>query len=134
MEIRYEWRGAFTNAEVNPLHAEAFEHRFFDDDWAGQVERWSLGWVTARSVDDALVGFVNVPWDGGVHAFVLDTMVAVSARHQGIGIGLVRAAVDACTARGGLEWLHVDYDEHLRPFYEDALGFVPAPAGLIALS
>jgi GNAT superfamily N-acetyltransferase len=81
-----------------------------------------------------LVGFVNVPWDGGVHAFVLDTMVAASARHRGIGLGLVRAVVAACRDRGGLEWLHVDYDEELRPFYEDACGFTPAPAGLIALA
>lgn len=133
MAITYEWRGAFTNDEANPLHAEAFGHRLLDDDWVGQVERWSLGWVTARD-DGRLVGFVNVPWDGGVHAFVLDTMVAADARHRGIGVGLVGAAVAACKQRGGLEWLHVDYDEDLRPFYEEACGFVPAPAGLIELS
>ena len=133
MPLTYAWRGPFANDEVNPLHAEAFGHRLLDDDWVGQVERWSLGWVTARD-GDGLVGFVNVPWDGGVHAFVLDTMVAASARHRGIGVGLVEAAVAACRERGGLEWLHVDHDEELRPFYEDACGFVPTPAGLIELS
>ncbi|HEU5150307.1 MAG TPA: GNAT family N-acetyltransferase [Iamia sp.] len=133
MAITYEWRGGFTNDEVNPLHAEAFDHRLLDDDWVGQVERWSLGWVTARA-GDALVGFVNVAWDGGVHAFVLDTMVAASARHRGIGTGLIGTAVRACRARGGLEWLHVDHDEDLRPFYEEACGFAPTPAGLVALS
>jgi GNAT superfamily N-acetyltransferase len=134
MAITYAWRGVFANDEVNPLHAEAFAHRLLpDDDWVGQVERHSLGWVTARDGVE-LVGFVNVPWDGGVHAFVLDTMVAASARHRGIGLGLVRAVVAACRDRGGLEWLHVDYDEELRPFYEDACGFTPAPAGLIALA
>ena len=133
MAITHAWRGPFANDEVNALHAEAFGHRLLDDDWVGQVERWSLGWVTARD-GDALVGFVNVPWDGGVHAFVLDTMVAMSARHRGIGVGLVRTAVEACRARGGLEWLHVDHDEELRPFYEVGCGFTPTPAGLIALS
>jgi ribosomal protein S18 acetylase RimI-like enzyme len=132
MAISYEWRGPFSNDEVNPLHAEAFGHRLLPDDWVGQVERWSLGWVVARD-GEALVGFVNVPWDGGVHAFVLDTMVAVDARHQGIGAGLIAEAVTACRAHGGLEWLHVDHDAELRPFYEDACGFTPTPAGLIAL-
>lgn len=134
MAISYEWRGAFTNDEVNPLHAEAFGHRVLpDDDWVGQVDRWSLGWVTARD-GETLVGFVNVPWDGGVHAFVLDTMVAADAHHRGIGRGLTEAAVAAGRGHGGLEWLHVDYDDELRPFYEDACGFTPAPAGLIALA
>lgn len=134
MTTTYEWRGTFTNAELNPLHAEAFAHRLLpDDDWVGQVERHSLGWVTARDGGD-LVGFVNVPWDGGVHAFVLDTMVAASARHRGVGVDLVGAVVEACRERGGLEWLHVDYDEELRPFYEGACGFAPTPAGLIELS
>lgn len=133
MAITYEWRGPFADDEVNPLHAEAFGHRLLDDGWVAQVERWSLGWVTARDGDE-LVGFVNVPWDGGVHAFVLDTMVATTARHRGIGAGLVDTAVRACRERGGLEWLHVDFDEELRPFYEGACGFTPTPAGLVELS
>jgi len=61
-------------------------------------------------------------------------MVATDARHRGIGVGLIEAAVGACRERGGLEWLHVDHDEDLRPFYEDACGFTPTPAGLIELS
>lgn len=65
--VRYEWRGSFTNQEVNALHAEAFEHRMFEDDWNDQLDRLSLGWVTARD-DDGLVDFVNVIWDGLVHA------------------------------------------------------------------
>ena len=80
MATTYEWRGDFNNAEVNALHAEALNHRILDDDWKGQVQRHSLGWVCARD-DDQLVGFVNVPWDGGVHAFILDTIV--TARVQG---------------------------------------------------
>jgi len=34
VSVNYEWRGAFANAEVNELHADAFEHRDFDDDLA----------------------------------------------------------------------------------------------------
>lgn len=101
-----------------------------EDDWRGQLER-SLGWVCARS-DGELVGFVNVAWDGGVHAFVLDTMVAAKAGRRGIGKALVAVAEDEARA-AGCEWLHVDFDEHLRPFYFDTCGFAPVDAGLIAL-
>jgi GNAT superfamily N-acetyltransferase len=128
----YEWRGAFTNDEVNALHAECFDHRVLaDEDWRGQVRRWSLGWVTARDGGD-LVGFVNVPWDGGVHAFVLDTMVPARARRHGIATSLVRMATEQARA-AGCEWLHVDFDPELRGFYLEACGFTPTEAGLIAL-
>jgi hypothetical protein len=33
----------------------------------------------------------------------------------------------------GCEWLHVDFEDHLRAFYFDACGFVPTNAGLIEL-
>ncbi len=135
MTITYEWRGTFTNGEVNALHAEAFETRVFTDDewdWATLTAQHSLGWVTARD-GDALVGFINVLWDGLVHAWLQDTMVAASARHQGVGVGVVRAA-QAGAAEAGCEWLHVDFDDHLRPFYFDACGFTPTNAGLIPLT
>ena len=130
MHVRYEWRGYFENGELNALRAEGFG--LVDNNWKGQVERHSLGWVCARDVDGALVGFVNVPWDGGTHAFVLDTVVAVVARRRGIGKGLVAVAAEQARA-AHCEWLHVDFDDHLAPFYIDACGFVPTPAGLIEL-
>ena len=134
MPVAYTWRGAFTNREANELHADAFGTRIYDDaewDWVAQVGRHSLGWVVARD-DGVLVGFVNVPWDGLVHAWLQDTMVASAARHRGIATRLVHAARDAARA-AGCEWLHVDFDDDLRAFYIDACGFVPAAAGLIAL-
>ena len=57
--IDYSWRGSFTNAELNALHAGGFDHKVLDDDWLAQVSRHSLGWVCARD-DGDLVGFVNV--------------------------------------------------------------------------
>jgi GNAT superfamily N-acetyltransferase len=131
MEITYEWRGAFDNLEVNLLHAEAFDHRVLEDDWKGQVDEHSLGWVCARRGDE-LVGFVNVPWDGAIHAFIIDTMVVSQAGRRGIGTRLVEVAV-AEARSAGCEWLHVDFDDHLRAFYFDACGFEPTNAGLIAL-
>ncbi|MEX2274862.1 MAG: GNAT family N-acetyltransferase [Actinomycetota bacterium] len=134
MTVSYEWRGDFDNAELNELHAEAFETRLFDEsewNWEEMTHRHSLGWVAARQ-GSALVGFVNVAWDGLVHAWIQDTMVAAGVRHQGVGTELVAVAVrEARTA--GCEWLHVDFDDHLRAFYLDACGFVPTNAGLIEL-
>ncbi len=128
---RFEWRGNFDNASVNALHAEAFGHALIHDDWEGQVRKHSLGWVCARD-EDGLVGFVNVAWDGGVHAFILDTMVASRASRRGVGTRLVEVATEG--ARGaGCEWLHVDFEEHLRVFYFGACGFEPTNAGLISL-
>ena len=75
MAVAYEWRGPFTSDELNVLHAQGFEHDLLDWDWRHQVERHSLGWVAARD-EEGLAGFVNVVWDGGSHAFVIDTLVA----------------------------------------------------------
>lgn len=130
-DVDLDWRGGFTNDELNALHAAAFEHPVFDDGWRSQVERHSLGWVTAR-VGDELVGFVNVPWDGGVHAFLVDTIVAPTYQRRGIGSSLVEVAVRE-TKAAGCEWLHVDFDDDLRGFYFEACGFEPTNAGLIAL-
>ena len=45
---------------------------------------------------------------------------------------MVAIAVEEARA-AGCEWLHVDFDDHLRPFYLEACGFVPTNGGLIAL-
>jgi GNAT superfamily N-acetyltransferase len=129
--IDYSWRGSFASAELNALHAEGFEHRLLDDDWEGQVSRHSLGWVCARE-GGQLVGFVNVAWDGGVHAFLLDTLVTARAGRRGVGTKLVAVATDGARA-AGCEWLHVDFEDHLRSFYFDRCGFSPTNAGLIQL-
>ena len=129
--IRYEWRGEFTNDAINRLHAEGFGHRLLDDDWWGQVNRHSLGWVVAYDGDE-LVGFVNVPWDGGIHAFIIDTLTTPRVQRQGIGTELVAVAARE-TAKAGCEWLHVDFDDHLAGFYFESCGFRPTQAGLIAL-
>src|SRR5712692_3544011 len=68
--ITYCWRGLFSNDALNALHAEGFGHQVRDDDWWGQVNNHSLGWVCAQEGPE-LVGFVNVAWDGAVHAFIL---------------------------------------------------------------
>ncbi len=131
MAVTYQWRGDFDSADVEALHAEGFAHPAKVYDWRAQVEDHSLGWVCARD-GDALIGFVNVAWDGASHAFILDTLVAEKARRRGVGEELVAVAV-AQARLAGCEWLHVDFDDHLRDFYFKACGFQPTNAGLIAL-
>jgi GNAT superfamily N-acetyltransferase len=129
--VALTWRGRVANGELNALHGEGFGHPALDHDWEGQLARHSLGWVVARD-SERLVGFVNVAWDGGAHAFLLDTVVAVSHRGRDVGKALVQAAV-AGASESGCEWLHVDWDRELDPFYLTACGFMPTPAGLYAL-
>ncbi|NAZ80510.1 GNAT family N-acetyltransferase [Kineococcus sp. R8] len=101
--------------------------------WWPRVREHSLGWVGARDHDGLLVGFVNVAWDGGDHAFLLDTKTRGSHQHRGIGSELVRVAA-AYAAAAGCEWLFVDFRAELAPFYLDACGFARTEAGLIHLT
>jgi len=100
--------------------------------WWDQIRPHSLGWVTARRTDGLLTGFVNVAWDGGDHAFLLDTKVRTEYQRQGVATELVRVAALRSQA-AGCEWLHVDFKAHLAPFYLGSCGFRPTAAGLIQL-
>ena len=100
--------------------------------WWSKVSSRSLGWVSARNQEGLLVGF-NVAWDGGDHAFLLDTKTRGSHQHCGIGRELVRQATENARA-AGCEWLHVDFEPDLARFYLDACGFRRTDAGLMHLS
>jgi ribosomal protein S18 acetylase RimI-like enzyme len=117
--------------QLSTLHALAFEAPVEVQPWAARLERHALTWVGAFS-NDRLVGFVQVCWDGGAHAFVLDTAVHPEYGRQGIGKQLVRTAAAEASA-AGCEWLHVDYETHLANFYLKACGFTPTDAGLLKL-
>lgn len=102
-------------------------------EWQGD-----LGAILAHSLvhagafdGDRLVGYVNVAWDGGQHAFLLDTSVHPDFQRKGVATALVRMVIDAARARGAA-WLHVDYEPHLDGFYKSC-GFRPTAAGLISL-
>lgn len=82
--------------------------------------------------NDRLVGIVNVAWDGGQHAFLLDTTVHPDVQRRGIATSLVRRAATLARERGA-HWLHVDFEPHLEGFYR-ACGFRPTGAGLTDLS
>ena len=118
-----------TNELVNDLFAAAWPNHI-DSDFQ-QVLGHSLLYVCAY-VDERLVGFVNMAWDGGIHAFLLDTTVHPDFQRQGIGVQLVQTAVQEARDRG-IEWVHVDYEPRLRKFYERC-GFRRTEAGLIDLT
>lgn len=127
--ISYRWRDPVTDEEMVDL---VLSHQGNPSiGWWPRVREHSLGWVSARQ-DDLLVGFVNVAWDGGDHAFLIDTKTRGSYQHRGIGRELVNVATREAAA-AGCEWLHVDFRSELAPFYLDACGFTPTQAGLIRL-
>jgi GNAT superfamily N-acetyltransferase len=130
-EVNFEWRGPLTDAEMVEL-VQSYGGRAVPG-WWDQVQPHGLGWVVARADDGRLVGFVNVAWDGGDHAFILDTKTRGDHQRRGIGTALVRHAADHARA-AGCEWLHVDFEGNLGAFYLDACGFHRTDAGLVHLA
>ncbi|HEY9282440.1 MAG TPA: GNAT family N-acetyltransferase [Pyrinomonadaceae bacterium] len=117
-----------TNDELNALMTAAWQDPARRD--FQPVLNRSLAYVCAYH-ETRLVGFVNLAWDGGEHAFILDTLVHPELRRRGIGRELVMRAVGEAGGRG-LKWVHVDFEPHLRSFYERC-GFRDTAAGLIRL-
>jgi ribosomal protein S18 acetylase RimI-like enzyme len=108
-------------------------------------DAWGTPWPEGRSLrflerslcyllaydGAAPVGFVNVAWDGGVHASIFDTIVAPAYRRRGVGRELLRRAALEAKLRGA-HYLHVDFEPQLLPFYR-ACGFRHTEAGLMEL-
>jgi ribosomal protein S18 acetylase RimI-like enzyme len=109
-EVVYCINPPVTNEALNSL----FDAAWSQHDWRGfqSVVSRSPTYVCAYQ-GDRLIGFVNLAWDGGLHAFVLDTTVHPEMRRQGIGQQLVRHAVMVAHERG-VEWVHVDFEPHYR--------------------
>ena len=117
---------------LTALHARAFGSTPAGiEPWAERLGRHSVSWVGAFDTD-RLVGFVHACWDGGPHAFLLDTIVDPAYRHRGVGRALV-SALRIEVAAAGCEWLHVDFEPHLATFYAEC-GFRPTAAGLMRLT
>jgi ribosomal protein S18 acetylase RimI-like enzyme len=124
--IQYHENLAVSNSDLNSLFNASWpDHQASDFQ---HVLAHSLGFVCALSAGQ-LIGFVNLAWDGGIHAFLLDITVHPAWRRQGLGRELVLHAVDLARKRG-IVWLHVDYEPQLESFYRGC-GFVPTLAGLI---
>jgi GNAT superfamily N-acetyltransferase len=129
--VQVQWRSPVSDGELVELtQSHGGEPRV---GWWDRVQRHSLGWVTARTAAGKLVGFVNVAWDGGDHAFLIDTKTRPSHQRQGLGTAIVGRAMAESQA-AGCEWLFVDFELALASFYLDACGFRSTSAGLVHLS
>ncbi len=126
--IDYRLSPPLANAALNDLFRAAWADHH-DRDFEAQLGH-SLLYVCAFD-GERLIGFVNLAWDGGVHAFLLDTTTHPDYQRRGIGAELVRVAVEAARPRG-IEWVHVDYEPHLAAFYQRC-GFRHTEAGLMNL-
>lgn len=128
--MRIEWRAPVSDDELVELTQSHCGEP--EVGWWDRVREHSLGWVTARTEVGELVGFVNVAWDGGDHAFLIDTKTRPTHQRQGLGAAVVGRAIAEAQA-AGCEWLFVDFEPALAAFYIDACGFRSTPAGLIHL-
>jgi len=131
-ELRIEWRRGIGDAELGALFEDAWGRALDERSSVARLEAHSLGWATARPDDGRLVGFVNVAWDGALHAFLLDTTVARAVQRKGVGTQLVAVATERART-AGCRWLHVDFEPAHRSFYLDACGFDVTSAGLLDL-
>lgn len=126
-------RFAVDDQDLSDLHSRAFGYAATRvESWTQRLQRHSLTWIGAFD-RGSLVGFVHAYWDGGFHAFALDTAVDPDYQRRGIGRVLVQTLA-AEAAAAGCKWLHVDYEPHLDVFYRRACGFRATDAGLLNLS
>ncbi len=128
-EVVYKIEPEVSDGNLNALFTLAWENR--SEREFGPELRRSLTYICAFD-DSDLVGFVNVAWDGGVHGFILDTTVHPEYQRVGIGTELMRGAARTAAERG-IEWLHVDFEPHLLPFYRTC-GYRKTEAGLLNLA
>ena len=126
--IEFRMKPPLTEAELAPL---------LEEEWGEGAAR-GYGRALERSLtrvgafqDGTLVGFVNVAWDGNLHAFIVDAIVRENLRGRGIGLELVRHAI-AAAREAGVRWVHADYEPHLDSFWAKA-GFLPTRARVLHL-
>jgi len=93
------WTDPFpSNAQMNELSGAAWGDDPEPKDFSNILRR-SLAHVGAYE-RERLIGFVNVAWDGGIHAFVLDTCVHPDFRKRGVATRLVKEAGGLARRRG----------------------------------
>ena len=97
-ELIYGWRTPLSDDEMVEL-VDSHGGRS-SAGWWDRIRPHSLGWVTARTTDGTVVGFVNTAWDGGDHAFLLDTKTRGDWQRRGIATELVRRAAHHAKAAG----------------------------------
>ena len=127
-EIIYRVSPPVRNEELDDLFFNAWQNHK-PTDFRPVLDK-SLAYICAYH-QERLIGFVYLAWDGGIHAFVLNTTVHTEFRRRGVGLQLIRVATETAKKRG-LTCVHVDYEPHLETFYHKC-GFRDTKAGLINL-
>lgn len=127
-EVIYKVNPSISKAELNALFQAVWGHEQAN---YLKVLHHSLSYICAYE-KTKLIGFVNLAWDGGIHAFILDTSVHPEHQKQGVGTELVKRAIKEARAQG-CDWVHVDYEAHLDSFYK-ACGFRSSFAGVLKLN
>ena len=128
IKIEYKVEPELSDRDLNDLFTSAWENHVERE--FGPILEKSLTYVGAFDAS-RLIGFVNVAWDGGIHGFILDTTVHRGFQHRGIGTEIMKWAAKIAIERG-IEWLHVDFEPHLKEFYEGC-GYRKTEAGLLHL-
>ncbi|MEM7034841.1 MAG: GNAT family N-acetyltransferase [Chloroflexota bacterium] len=128
MNISYRIEPSISNEALNQLFFAAWP-KYQERDFSPILSR-SLTFMCAYQAE-SLIGFIYLAWDGGSHAFILDPTVHPDVRRYGVGTQLVKRVI-AIARQKSIKWIHVDYEPHLRDFYQQC-GFRPTEAGLIAL-
>jgi GNAT superfamily N-acetyltransferase len=117
-QIVYRISPVVTNEALNALFAVSWpEYKARDFE---PVHSRSLAYICAYD-NERLIGYVNLAWDGGIHAFLLDTTVHPDRQREGIGVELVRQAVMEASARG-IEWC-MWITSHICAGFTNAVGF-----------
>src|SRR4029453_2869609 len=84
-DVELKIRFPIDDQVLSDLHGRAFGNRNSGPQpWAQRLEHHSLTWIGAFR-NDTLIGFVHACWDGGSHAFLLDTIVDTTHRRHGVG-------------------------------------------------
>lgn len=93
------------------------------------ILKMHYAYYTVRLGVGDLVGYISVLSDGVSDALLLDLMIHPQAQRQGIGIRLVRYAIQDLK-RAGIRCVQVTFDERLKRFYEKC-GFHVFSGGII---
>ena len=126
--IKYKAKPSIDNKALNDLFETSWEN-FQKRDFSKALDK-SLTYICAF-YNNELIGFINIAWDGHLHAFLLDTTVHPAFRRKGIGTQLVIRGIQE-SQKSEAEWIHVDYEPKLDQFYKNC-GFTETKAGLINL-
>lgn len=98
-KLKYLVNPAISNDKLNELFVQSW-HAHTDMDFES-IHLHSLACVVSYNNDEP-IGYINIAWDGYIHAFLLNTTVHPDWRLKGIGQALVQKAAAIAKKRSSL--------------------------------